>query len=263
MKNKTSGLVILGFVLSLCSFFTSALAQEQQPAVYVIREIVVKPEEVSRYEEAVKEEIATYTKQNWPYSSIAYSTLDYNYYFLTPIRSFANLNDIQKAWSGILDRLGEEQFQENWDRMAKTVEYYKCGIIRHLPALSHVPDGLEPKPEQANYMYWGLMYVKPGKEQAFEENFKKIVGLYSSKGVSQYGWNTFVGDMGTDMPFYFNAIAAKSAVDYWTQKARGHAKVGVAQLGEIWDSGVMPNLRKYDYKLGRARPDLSYMPKEK
>lgn len=263
MRGKIAVLTILGFVLSLGAFFTLARAEEQQSEAYVIWEIVVKPSKILQYEEAVKEEIATYNKQNWPYASFAYSTLDYCYYFLTPVKSFADLDAIKKDWLKILDKLGKEKYQEFWNRKAKTIEYYKYGIIHRSPELSHAPESLELRLEEANYIYWGLCHVKPGKEQAFEENFKKLVELYSSKGVTQYGWITFVGDMGTDMPFYFNAIPAKSAVDYWTRKKKGHAKVGVEQLSKIWTKGVLPNIRKYEPKLGRARPDLSCVPKEK
>jgi len=80
------------------------------------------------------------------------------------------------------------------------------------------------------------------------------VDLYKSKNISN-GWNTFIGDIGTDMPFYFWTASGKSAADFWSQGEKETKILGEEEVMKL-EQKDMALYRKYESKTGRPRPDL-------
>ena len=83
--------------------------------------------------------------------------------------------------------------------------------------------------------------------------------MYAKKGIS-YAFNTYVGDVGTDMPYLFYSISAKDEVDFWTKHYATMNTLG-AEAGELWGK-TEALLRGVDQLTGQFREDLSYYPSE-
>jgi hypothetical protein len=85
-----------------------------------------------------------------------------------------------------------------------------------------------------------------------------MITLYKSKNLEDinYGWKLYMGDIGTDMPFYFFIHSGKNAADFWYQEEKRHEAMG-KELPDLWWK-VLETIRKYEYKTGWYRPDLSY-----
>jgi hypothetical protein len=255
VKNKA--VLFLAVGLFSVFFVLSGMigAQEQKSQLYSITEIVVKPAMVAQYEAAVKREI----ELGYPHSFEGYSTDDFHYYFLVPIENYAGIDALNKMEADWAAKVGEE-FQRLMKSVEGTFDYYRSGVVRFLPELSYAPKKPRLKPEEQKFIIWGFAYVEFGREKEFAEISKQIVELSKSKDTS-IGWNTFVVESGTEMPFYFWAEGGKSAAEYYAENDKVMKKFGEEKFAELWNKDLA-TFRKFETKTGRPRPDLSNMPKK-
>lgn len=260
MRCKVSLFLMLGLVVSLCSLTTLVQAEEKKAQLYFVEEIVIKPSMVDKYEAHTKEALELCEKYGIPFPFYAFTTDDFHYYFVWPIESYASLDSLFKSIGEWVVKMGDE----NWQALVKsgegTYEYMKWSIIRHKPDLSYKPEKPRLKPEEANFMVWIFCYIQPDKEREFEELCKEWVALYKRKNIPEK-FDTYIGDIGTDMPFYFWEGRAKNAIDFYSQDEKEQEIFGGEHM-ELW-SKTRATLRKFEFKTGWFRPDLSYMPKEK
>jgi hypothetical protein len=141
-----------------------------------------------------------------------------------------------------------------------TFDYYRNGVVRFLPDLSYAPKKPRLKPEEQKFISWGYAYVEFGKEKEFADIGKQFVEVSKGKDTS-IGWNMFVVEAGTEMPFYFWAETGKSAAEYYAENDKVVKKLGEEKYMELWDK-LAATLRKFETKNGRPRPDLSNIPKK-
>ena len=255
MKNKTTVFLAAGLfsVLFVLSGLTGA--QEQKSQLYSISEMAVKPAMAAKFEAAVKKEI----ELGYPMPFETYSTDDFFYYFLVPIENYAGIDGMNKAEGEWAARIGQE-YQSLMKSVEGTFDYYRNGVVRFLPDLSYAPKKPRLKPEEQKFISWGYAYVEFGKEKEFADICKQFVEVSKSKDTS-LGWNMFVVESGTEMPFYFWAETGKSAAEYYAEGEKVTKKFGEEKQMELWGK-LLATLRKYETKTGAPRPDLSNMPKK-
>ena len=236
------------------------VGQEEQKKFqpYYLFEDIVKPSMVMQYEEGMKEYMALLAEQQYPYPMNLYSTDDFHYYGVTPVENYAEIDSMDRALNKVVINAGEK-WGEVWDKLVGTYPYERRQIIIFSSALSYIPEEPRLKPEEGNFVYWGFGYIELGKQSEFNEIFTKWVDLYKSNNISD-GFNTFIGGFGTEQPVKIWMMNGKDAADFWNQN-----KVNNEILGEeadiLWGK-TLNVLRKFEYKTGRFRPELSYTPKE-
>jgi len=236
------------------------LAQQQKPQAYWIYQEVVKPSSVAKYEEATKKEFALFAEAKSPYPWTAYSTDDFYYYFLSPIENFAAMDAMNKHYEDFMKKFGD-RMQALMKSSGGTYEYERQAIAILRPDLSYTPAKPRLKPEEEKFYLWAFCYVEPGKEQEFEQVCKDWAALYKSKNVRD-PFYTWVGEIGLDNPVTLFVMPGKDAADYWAADAKSTRDIGEAAATALWTK-TMSLLRKYEYKTGKLRPDLSYTPKTK
>jgi len=259
MRGKVSIILVTGLMLGLFSMVDFIQAQEQEGQLYLAIEVVVKPSMVSQYEAHAKEVLELVTKHNFPFPYDLFSTNDYCYYYVFPMMNFADMDNWYKALGEWFKQMGGENYQEMVKHTMGSYAYEKIFLFRHAPDLSYVPEKQRLKPEEEKFFYWGRCFIQPGKEKEVAENFKKFVSLYKGKGVDM-GWDTFIGDVGTKMPFFAYVMYAKDAADFWSHSKEVEEIVG-EEAGKIWQE-TLTYLRKFDPKMGSYRMELSYTPKK-
>jgi hypothetical protein len=251
---------LFGLVLCLCIISTLAQGEEEKPRLYFVQEFAVKPNKVTDFETLMKEAASIYAKHNLPYSYYVIGMNNYQYAALFPVNNYGVVDEMYMAVFEVFSKVGEEKIQEMHNRHGDTIEHQKSYFIRYSPELSYTSENPRFKPEEANFRYMPLCYVKPGKESEFEEICKEWVSLDKSVNRAD-SYDMFVGDIGTEMPFYFWVARAKSAADFYKQQEVYGSKGGEKIL-DLWKR-TMALCRKYDEKSGMYRLDLSYTPKEK
>jgi len=255
VKNKTAVFLAAGLFSVLFVLPGLTGAQEQKSQLYSISEMAVKPAMAAKFEAAIKKEI----ELGYPMPFEAYSTDDFFYYFLVPIENYAGIDGMNKAEGEWAAKIGQE-YQALMKSVEGTFDYYRSGVVRFLPELSYAPKKPRLKPEEQKFITWGYAYVEFGKEKEFADINRQFVELYMSKDAS-IGWNMFVVESGTEMPFYFWAETGKSAAEYYAENEKVMKKVGEEKGAELWNK-LLPTIRKFETKTGRLRPDLSNMPKK-
>jgi hypothetical protein len=258
MKTKIFVLLPVFLLAGFYAAISLAQAQEQKPQLYEIYDFLVKPGMVAKFEAAVKAENALTAEGKYPYPWMAYSSDDFHYYFVSPIKNYADIDAQEKADEEMRKKVGEERFDANDKAYGGTFEYGRIGFVSLRPDLSYAPEKPRLKPEEANFLYWGLCYVDFAKVEEFIEVLKEYITLYKSKNVAS-GFTTYQGGPGTDMPFYFFAMSGKSPADFFTEDEKTTKILEGEKSEELWKR-FLGTLRKYEIKTGRYRSDLSYVP---
>jgi hypothetical protein len=261
MKPNKQMAVLLFLAVSALAFALPAPAQEKKPQLWFVEDNVVKPAMAAQFEAALKEfNAAIWGPYNWPWAMETYATEDFHYYLCYPM---ASLTDIDKAFSvftEIVGKFGEQKHDALNRKMGEASEYYKQGTLTFSPELSYIPEKPRLKPEEMKFVYWGYCYVLPGKEKEFEAQFKKIAALFKAKNVDS-GFNTFVGGIGTDLPFYLYTEEGTSPADFFLNEEKV-MKLVDPEVTELWNK-TLALMRRYEFKMGTYRPDLSYHPVKK
>ena len=260
MRGKVSIPLMVGLVAVLWAVTALAQAEEPKAQLYFVEDVVMKPSMVAEYEALMKEVVPLCTQHEFPYPFYAYSTDDFHYYFVYPVENYADIDNLNKAWDELGKKMGVKQWQAMMDRFVGTFESYQYSVIRYLPELSYTPEKPRLKPEEANFVYWEFFSIPFGKEEKFAETCQQWIELYKSKKISD-GWETYVGEIGIEMPIYIFIMRAKSAADYYSQPEKI-----MKQLGEKYKELAAINYaicKKLELKTGRFRPGLSYTPEEK
>ncbi len=259
MKGKFL-VVSLGLVFCLCFLSNFAQTEEQKAQLFLVVEEVVKPPMVSEFEDASKEEFALLAEHDFPYTCYMYNTDDYTYYYVWAVKDYADIGNLMNTWMEMVKKIDMEKWQALVERKGKALESYKFGAIRHRPDLSYVQENPRFKPEETNFMYWVFCHVLPGKESEFEKICREWIELDKEVNRSD-SYDTFIAEMGTEMPLFFWTARGKSVADFYRQQEVYGTKAG-DRIVELWNR-TMALCRKYEDKTGWFRPDLSYIPKEK
>ncbi len=265
MKSKISFLSSVGLAVAVCfvvlPVFTQA--QEQKAQAYLMWDYVVKPSMAKEFEAAAIEENGLFAGIKFPYGWTAYSTEDFHYYFFIPIRNFAAIDGIYAAFGQAETQLGEN-YKTLEKRLEGSYEYFRAAVVYLRPDLSYTPAKQNIKPEESNYIFFEFAHILPGKVKEFEAYYKEWAALCQKIGF-HIGYAAYQGDIGTDMPFYFSAMSAKTQADTSIEEERIMKLLSQEEkeeLGAAYEK-AFAYFKKYETKNGRSRPDLSYTPRAK
>jgi hypothetical protein len=261
MKPNRSVVAWLVLAVVALAFALPAPAQEKKPQLWFVEDNVVKPAMAAQFEAALKEfNAAMWAPYNWPWAMETYATEDFHYFLCYPMASLTDLDKAFSVFNEILGKFGEQKFDVLNRKMTGATESLKQSTVTFSPGLSYLPEKPRLKPEEMKFVYWGFCYVLPGKEKEFEAQFKKIAALFKAKNVDS-GFNTFVGGIGADLPFYLYTEFGKSPADFFLNEEKV-MKLVDPEVTELWNQ-TLTLMRKYEFKMGTYRPDLSYTPVKK
>jgi hypothetical protein len=259
MRGKILVFLVASLVVSLFALTTLAQVEEQKEQLFVIDEWVVKPPMANEFEAVVKESIAIYAEHKFPYPFYTFWTSDFHYHVMWPYEKYGDLDNWYEAIEELSKKVGEP-WQALSKRVAVTYEYIHSSVYYHMPELSYIPENPRLKHEEANFFFFDIYYVQPGKTKEFKEIIKKFVALSKSKNITE-GWDAYDGDIGTDMPVYAFVMRAKDETDFYIHNTKMWEILG--EEGEkLWEESVAL-IRKRGDKQAWLLPDFSYMPKEK
>jgi hypothetical protein len=237
-------------------------AQDEKPKTqrFFVEEMIVKPGNVAAFEAGAKEMAAALKKTDFPYPMSVFNRTDNHYFISFPMETYGDLDKIFDAWSGMKKKWGKENYQALEKRMVGTYESVNYSVVRLVPKMSYVPENPRLDPMEALFRYWGMCYVKPGKEAQVRKNFIKIAEMFKEKNIDT-GFETYVVEFGNDTPCYFYTEIGKSAGDFWSHVENTNEQLG-DEIMDIWNETVA-YFRSYVPTTGRFRPDLSHFPEKK
>ena len=257
MKGKFS-FFLLGIIF-LCALSISTYGDEKEVQLYAAWEVIVHPSKYLDYEDAYKQLLNVYAEYNFPYTCYVYREDDFHYWFCMPIDNYEALDDINSH----LERVGKaagDDYQIPMNRMSSYCDAVNTGTVKVRWDLSHIPN--EPR---VNYGDWNFFwecyyYVKPGMEKEAEKILKEWQTLYKSHDIPDIV-DVWVGDLWSEVPFFFMVIGGKSEADYYVQSEKN-----IELMGEqYWELMKRTHAicRKVVPKTGKFMWDLCYMPTKK
>nr|NIN93085.1 hypothetical protein [bacterium] len=150
MKGKVSVFLMVSLVVSLCALTILAQAEEKKAQLFWVNEVVVYPSMVQEFEEAVKAQVAFFTKHKCPFPYYTYSTYDYHYIVMIAIKNYAEIDDIHKAFSEI-SKLAPDEYQKMEEMFTETYEYARSGVYSLNYDLSLFPEEEKEKAGEENF----------------------------------------------------------------------------------------------------------------
>ncbi|MGD8538383.1 MAG: hypothetical protein PVI66_06680 [Candidatus Aminicenantes bacterium] len=258
MKGILRFWVLVFLFIGLCVMGT-AQAEKSKGQLYFVEECAVKMDAFADYDTAIKDVVALAKKHNYPHSWVTYTTNEMLYYFVYPIESESQIEALFADWEGMVVKMEKEEWTALYERLMKPTGYYKYYEIEHLPAHSYAPEDAPVVTMEVPATYWGFCYTKPGHEKDLLEIFKKYVELYKSKNIAE-AFDSYIVRTGADLPACFYVMRGKTFADLFGKSEKAEEMVGKEAMA-LWEKFVL-HLRKYEYKLGMLRPDLSYMPEQ-
>jgi len=261
MRGKVSIFLIVSLVVSLCALTTLAQAEEKKPQLFVVWEYEVKPSMIEEFEAIVKEMVNQAYLSTYSYPWYIYSTDDFYYYSIQPLENYSDYKENLNAWKKVMKIMAsDEKTKAMLNRFGDTYEYMKPWLVYHKPDLSYIPENPRLKPEEEGFIRIYFFYIKGGREQKFEEVCREWVSLYKKYKIKER-CNVFVGDIGTDTPFYVLTLSGKSAADFYINNPKTFEISGEESI-KLWKKEVAL-ARKRELKNSWYRSGLSYIPKDK
>jgi hypothetical protein len=257
---KSRALIILGLCLStLASLGIFARAQEPVTQLYAITEFIVEPAKSADFEAVMKDWVAFYVKNKYPWAFMTYRTEDFRYYLLGPVKDIADFGEMVKA-DMELSRKGGPEFEGLMKKISGTFASYNSGMIIMRSDLSYLPEKPRVKIEDGRYICWDYYYVIPGHETEAEQIAKEWQALYKSKNIPD-AFEVWMLVMGPDLPMIAASRWGKSEADFNAEDEKNLKKMGDAYTALAMKT--MALCRKYERKMGQRLDALSYTPAPK
>jgi len=219
-----------------------------------VEECLVKPSMEARFWEAVKEELAFYAKNNFPYPWKTYAAEDGLAYFVYPLKDLADIEKLDKAEAEVTSKDG---FQAIMAKFEGTFEYYKFMTFDLKPELSMIPENPYFPPKEMNFLCLDIWTLDPGKAAEAEKNFREMTPMIKKKGVRDTIY-CLDGGLGTEKPVYVYAGLDKDETEFIKHNAEMWKLAGT-DISELYKKCVSM-LRKRETRRLWYQAELSYTP---
>jgi len=251
--------VLVGLLAGLGSLAVIARAQDK-PQLWTIWEIVVKPPKDEAYYKAAKDQIALMAKYKFPYSMYGYDAGDFRYEFCTPLKDYADIENLYQAFEDVAKKAGDE-----WKNLLKayeeTYEYMSQSNWYLRPDLSFEPANPRLKQEEEKFFIEDTWYIEPGKEAEFEGLCKDFITLCKNKDITER-ISSYICDIGPEMPIFVAVLSGTNRLNFWENNGKMWDKLG--KEGEAIMAKFYALTRKRNFQEGWYLPELSYIvPEEK
>ncbi|MCZ6702323.1 MAG: hypothetical protein O6940_04700 [Ignavibacteria bacterium] len=244
-------------------FLVSALIiaqDEPKDMLYMVHKDVIKANKVTQYEKAVNELYEQFKIHNFGMQIQFASSNDENeYFYLTPINSYADLDKADAIWDELYKKAGEETMSAIDKQFEGCYEHHNNYVIRFSTELSYIPENPRLKPEDANFRHWDYYQVEEGKEQQAMELAKKFKELWTKNNVGD-GYTVAIADIGHDLGLMVVVQSAKSAVDFYQQSEKLMETMG-DEINKLNDE-FMKLTRDFRHVNGKPHPEWVYTPSE-
>ena len=247
------------FTFLLFSVLTVA-QDEPKDMLYLIHKDVVIPNMVPQYEETMALLMEQIKAHNFGGEiRFASSTDDNEYFYLTPLESYADLDKGDDHWNELFEKAGKELMSSIFKGFDGCYDHHNNFISKWSPSLSYSPETPRLKQEEVGFIHWDYYQIHEGKE----EEAKKLAGEYKKLWAKHNigdGYNTWIADIGHNLGMMVFTQGAKDAADYYSSLEATTEKLG-DELDAL-NAKFLPLMKDFYDKNGKPRPEYSHTPSE-
>lgn len=248
--------VSLSLALTLFAF-TLFAQQEAPPAprLFFVHEEIAKPSMIAEYEKGSKEFGALMRGANIAFHYDAISSDDFRYYYLIPLKSFADVDRMMHMFMvEAPQKIGVQKFTEFMQRAGNTMESTTEWIVVQRNDISYMPAKPRLKMEEATWGRYDYYYLKPGMETMVDQISNEWKAAFAAANLPD-GFTIYQAVIGADLPLVVVETRGKDPADIAVNDAKNMAALG--EKGQALQAKTMATVRKFESRYGRVRPDLS------
>ncbi|MGH9361423.1 MAG: hypothetical protein ACRD2T_05855 [Thermoanaerobaculia bacterium] len=249
----TAAALLLGG-LTLPAADMAYMAQRQ---LLLIHEEIANPSRLAAYESTTKEFIGALKASNatsFPSFDVV-MTDDFSYFFVAPIKGFADVGMVPQGFAEVASKMGEAKFAEMMRRAGEPMVASNDSIVTSRPDLSYWPADYTKAANEAMAVNYDVYYILPGREMDAEAIAREWQALYKQKGMTE-GYMIYQAITGHDLPVWAVAFYGKSPADLAAKMEAANAKLGAE--GQALNARTLQLVRRFERRVGIRRPDLSY-----
>lgn len=257
MKSPFKSLSLLFLIFSF--FAVQVLAQDEgKSELFIMHQDVVKIDKIAEYEGYVKELFDLWKKHGMEVTvKHASKTSDNKYNFLTPLKSYADLDKHNTYWENFSKKVDKDRIESLMKKMDATYSSHKNVIIRKSHDLSYWPEDDRMKGETTKYLHFAHFQFKLGHMDKANKLMKEYKDLMIKKK-NRDGYTVWVSDIGGDMGQVVVVRWAKDPIDFHTaSKSRNDS---VADEIKTLRNNFGKVLTSYSSNTGKPMPEFVYMP---
>lgn len=254
--NKLTSLTLLFITIFSIQIFAQDKPKDE---LYLFHQDIVKIDKVEQYEKITKELFEVFKKYGME-GSVKYAskTDDNKYNFLSPLSSYADLNNRNEHWADLSKKAGKETLSKIFAVMDETYVSHKDYIIRRSADLSYMPENHLSVGEEAEFVHFDHYYFKEGKMDEAMKMMKDFKDMMIEKK-SEDSFNVWIYDIGEDYGHVVVTRLAKNGADYYEQSSK-RWKSMAEEMKEMWPK-FSALLKHFDHHNGSRVPEFIYLPK--
>jgi hypothetical protein len=251
----------LTWVFTILLFSALTIGQDKpKDMLYLVHKDVVIPNMVPQYEETMALLLEQIKTHNFGGEiRFASSTDDNEYFYLTPLESYADLDKGEGYWSDLIEKAGEETISAIFNGFEGCYDHHNNFVIKRSTNLSYMPENPRLKQEEIGFIHWDYYYFQDGKEEEAMKLNGKYKELWAKHNIGD-SYSIWLSDIGHDLGMMVVTQGAKDAADYYTTWEATKEKLG--EELEVLNAQFLPLMKDFYHKNGRPRPEYSYKPGE-
>ena len=246
---------MFGVLLCFILFSISITAQENNNSqMYLIHVDPVKPSMLSEYEKTASKFVKMCKDNNFSQNFTTLVTEDNKYYYISPLKNFAELD--KDPMASLREKVGAEEFGKVFRDFDKCYDVHQDFVLTLDNELSYMPDGMTTTIEGENYRENTRYYFSPADTEKAEEVAKAFKKFYSDNNIKTH-YRVYRSGFGAEGSYFMVAVAAKDAMDMERKNAEARKAMG-SKVEEL-NANLNKILLKTETMRGWIRPDLSYV----
>jgi hypothetical protein len=254
----------LTFFLTGVLFFAASVLiipqDEPKDVLYMVHKDDIKANMVQQYEKAVNDLYEQLKTHNFGMQIQFASSTDQNeYFYLTPMESYADLGKAEAIWSELYEKAGEETMAAIDEQFKGCYEQHRNYVIKWSGELSYRAANPRLKAEDVNFIHWDFFWIEEGNEMKAMEISKKFKELYAKNNITD-SYNMWMSDIGHDLGMMVMTRGAKDIADYYEQREKTRELMKDELIVLI--NEFNPLLKDFDHKNGKPHPEWVYTPSE-
>ncbi len=245
-------------IICLAIFAVQLFAQEKaKDELYLFHQDIIKADMVTEYEAIGKELFGIFKKHGMEGTvKFASKTDDNKYNFLSPLKSYADLDNRSAQWTNLAKKAGKE-LADIFGRMDETYVSHKDYIIKLSADLSYWPENNRLKDQKAEFLHFDHYYFKESKIDEAMKMMKEFKEMMTKKK-SDEGYSVWIFDIGEEYGHVVVTRSAKNAVDYY-QTADRRMESMKEEMKEMWPK-FSKTLKRFEHNNGQRMPEFIYDP---
>lgn len=245
-------------VLFVCVQFSFA-QDAPKDQLYTVREEVVKVDAWDNYESASKRwvELMTQGGLDIPYMRASQRD-DGHYYYLIPLKNYAEMDNFPKIFNNAIDKVGKENWSNFMIELESTISTHRDFVVKWSAEYSYIPKEPRLKDGEANFVHWMYFHFKLENRKELLEILKEWKKLYADKNITD-GYNIWIVEIGIDNDSMVLTEYYKDGADFYNRDKEITAQIK-EQADALW-AKMSPLLKSVEHKYGKFRPDIGYVKK--